>query len=150
MSKAFSVKHNASTRGALVTKLPSYCVTPWSFSSKEHETREAAEDGAIYVIEVRRSKAIGTTYWLGYRFHSVARKKRPGGGKWDERFTYMNVSTPPVPAIGHYFPSPVRIDDPTFHAWYVGVYGMAELSAEHRSLLDQMFTDPLLYAKPCA
>jgi hypothetical protein len=150
MPTSFAVKHNASKRKALVRRLATYSVTPWSFSSKERETESASRSGTIYVIEVRRTSQSGTTYWLGYWFRSTGRLRDPAGGKWDNEFEYKNVSTPPGPVVGQYFPQPVLIQDPEFNAWYLGTQGMVELPSKHAKLLERMFVEPSNGARACA
>jgi hypothetical protein len=146
---SFAVKHNANRRKELVLRLGTYSVTPWSFSSKERETLDAADGWTIYVIEVRRSSAGQTTYWAGYWFRSSKRIPALPGKLWDNEFKYQNVSTPPGPVTGQYFPAPVLILDPEFNTWYLRTQGMVRLPPQHAATLERMFLDPRNAAKPC-
>jgi hypothetical protein len=148
MPKSFAVKHSAAKRKALVQRIATYSVTPWSFSSKDRETSDAASGGTIYVIEVRRARTTGTKYWLGYRFQSVARVTPFGGGRWENEFMYKNVASP-APAIGQFFPEPILIRDTSFNEWYRRTQGMVELPSHQQATLDRMFADRSLRAITC-
>lgn len=139
---AFAVKHVAAQQGPLQAHLASVKHTPYSFTSRATEASAAAAGADVYVIEVRKTKAV-TTYWLGYKYRAQERYTLAGGGKWQDRFAFKNSATPGEPPIGVYFDAFPRITDTGLCDWLSShTLGMAELPEAQVRALEAMIAEP--------
>ena len=102
--------------------------TPYSYSSKEPESSEAAHGRDIYVIEVRIEENT-RRYALGYRYQSTEKFSRPGS-LWKDEFKFKNSATPGTPAVGVYYEPFVEISDVEVVEWLTSKQpGMAQIPA---------------------
>ena len=149
MPLAFLVKHNPAKHGPLSSHLSSYKTSPESLTNLGGFSKQAAEGNVIYVVENRpQSKKI--TYWLGYKFVSTASIEYTPPDKWEKEFKFKNVSTPPIPANGTYFETPVLITNSRLKDWLKGCQGMTKIPDDCVKLLDAVFTSAGSDAKICA
>jgi hypothetical protein len=113
---AYAVKHIAEEQGPLLANLKTIRKTPHSYTSREPEASEAAAGGDVYVVEVRKDKAV-RTYWLGYKYQAKEKYAPAGGGVWKGGFRFRNSSTPGDRADGVYFEVLPQITDATLCEW---------------------------------
>jgi hypothetical protein len=123
---AYAVKHIAEEQGPLLANLKAIRKTPHSYTSREPEASEAAAGGDVYVVEVRKEKAV-RTYWLGYKYQARELYKPAGGGVWKGGFRFRNSATPGDRADGVYFEVLPQITETSLCEWLSSQTPMAQI-----------------------
>lgn len=137
---AFLVKHIVKDRGPLAAVMADVKKTPHSFTAKAGPA-EAAVGNDVFVVEVREEGE--RSYWLGYKYRATEKFRPASGGKWHGVFDFRNSATPGDPALGFYFPAPVRITDVELCDWLVSqTLGMVEIPASLVPRLDTLIRNP--------
>jgi len=144
---AYAVKHMVEEQGPLLANLKTIRKTPYSYTSKEPEAKDASSGSDIYVIEVRREGS-KRSFWLGYKYQARELFKPAGGGLWNNRFKYRNSAVPGDRATGFYFEALTQILDAPFCEWLSALApGMAQMSDGMTAALDAIIADPATGAK---
>lgn len=144
---SFAVKHLVEEHGYLNTSLKKFREQPCSYTSKEHEARQAAQGNNIYVIEVI-VESNSRIYRLAYRYKAYKCYEKAGGELWKGRFKFKNTTEYGAPIEGFYFQNPVVIINPDFVEWYKGeTLGMAIIPSIYVDVLEEIISNPTNNAK---
>jgi hypothetical protein len=131
------VKHIVEDQGPLLANLKTIRKLPHSYTSREPEASEAAAGGDVYVVEVRKEKAV-RTYWLGYKYQAKEKYAPAGGGVWKGGFRFRNSATPGDRADGVYFEVLPQITDAALCQWLSTQNPMAAIPQEQIDQLEAM------------
>lgn len=132
---SYIVRHLPEDLGDVVSLYKDIRKVPFSFTSKESESKLATKDEFIYVVE-RRIEDKEVCYYFAYRYRCSERFKKAGREKWLDQFKYKNsVKYGSDPELTLLEP-PVLIEDKAFCSWYKKkTLGMCELPFEYESKL---------------